>query len=78
MDEDKLIILGKIYTVDNLNSLPENINGYAMSTQSDENTLAFFGELNPFSNFHPCYFKYSGMQFHSSEQLIQYMKAIFF
>ena len=40
--------------------------------------LAFFGELNALSNFHKCEFEYTGITFHSSEQMIQYMKAIFF
>ena len=29
------------------------------------------------SNFHPCEFEHNGIIFHSSEQLIQYMKAIY-
>ena len=78
MEDDTLVIHGKIYTVDNLCSLPEDISGYNVSSRSNETTLAFFGELNPFSNFHPCKFEYSGMQFHSSEQLVQYMKAVLF
>ena len=38
----------------------------------------FFGELNPFSNFHPCSFEVVGIKYHSSEQFIQHMKARFF
>ena len=78
MEDNTLVIHGKMYTVDNLCSLPEDISGYKVSSKSNNTTLAFFGQLNPFSNFHPCKFEYSGMQFHSSKQLIQYMKAVLF
>ena len=36
--------------------------------------VGFFGELCPFSNFHPN-FSYKGKEFHSSEQFIQHTKA---
>ena len=35
----------------------------------------FFGELCPLSNFFPSPFVYNGVQYHSSEQLIQHTKA---
>ena len=37
--------------------------------------FGFFGELNPLSNFHPTKFIYNNIEYHSSEQLIQYQKA---
>ena len=40
--------------------------------------LGFFGELNPFSNFHPAPFTQEGITFHSSKQWIQYQKAKLF
>ena len=78
MDGDVLVIKGMCYTVDNLHSLPEEINGASASSKSNETTMAFFGELNLLSNFYKCEFEYTGINFHSSEQMIQYMKAIFF
>ena len=40
--------------------------------------LYFFGNLNPFSNFHPVKFDYNRHTYHSSEQLIQHAKDILF
>ena len=78
MEGDTLIIQGKRYTKDNLTTLPNNISGFSVTSKCDGNTLAFFGELNPFSNFHPSAFTYHGIRFHSAEQMIQYMKACLF
>ncbi|MCG8626833.1 MAG: NADAR family protein, partial [Proteobacteria bacterium] len=78
LEGDTLVIQGKRYDRRNLYSLPENINGFQATSRSDGKTLAFFGELNPFSNFHPSNFTFSGYDFHSSEQMIQFMKASFF
>ena len=49
-----------------------------VTSKSDDNTVAFFGELNPFSNFHRCDFICESKNFHSSEQYIQWKKAEFF
>ena len=78
MEGDSLIIHGKKYTKNNLKTLPDNISGFSVTSRCDGNILAFFGELNPFSNFHPSPFTYDGVQYHSAEQMIQYMKACFF
>ena len=75
---DKLIINGKEYTVETIGTLPPKINGFSATIKSDGLTLAFFGELNSLSKFHPCEFEHNGIIFHSSEQLIQYMKSIYF
>ena len=40
--------------------------------------MGFFGEINPLSNFYPSTFLYDGIQYISSEQLIQANKAKFF
>ena len=78
MDGSTLVIQGKKYTRENVHQLPEKINGYNCTTKTDENMVCFFGELNPFSNFHPCSFEVVGVKYHSSEQFIQHMKARFF
>ena len=39
--------------------------------------LGFFRELCPFSNFYPAEFTYDGIQYKSSEQLIQHKKALY-
>ena len=52
--------------------------GYNVSSKEDDNHIGFFGELNPFSNFHEAPFTVDGITYHSSEQFIQYKKAKFF
>ena len=47
-------------------------------SKENENTVGFFGELNPLSNFHRCVFKVNDKWFHSSEQYIQMKKALYF
>ena len=73
-----MVLGGKYYTVDNLYSLPECVNGPSVTSKSTDSLFAFFGDLNLLSNFYDCEFEFTGINFHSSEQLIQYMKAIFF
>ena len=41
-------------------------------------TLVFAGECSPYSNLHKSPFTINGHQFHSSEQWIQYQKALAF
>ena len=78
MEGDSLIIKGKIYTVENLSSLPEEINGYNSTSKSDDTSLGFFGELNPMSNFHRYSFTLDNIKYHSTEQFILKEKATFF
>ena len=76
MDGDKLVIHGKKFTLDNLHNLPPELDVFKITSKSNNNTI--FRELNPLPNFHPCVFEVNGIQFHSSEQFIQYMKSMFF
>ena len=78
MEGDNLIIKGKTYTIENLSSLPEEINGYNSTSKCDDNSLGFFGELNPMSNFHRYSFTVDNIKYHSAEQFIQREKAIYF
>ena len=78
MEGDNLIIKGVTYTVNNFASLPEELNGYNSTSKQDENSIGFFGELNPMSNFHRCNFEVNGINYHSAEQFIQMEKAIYF
>ena len=78
MDEDYLKIKGKKYNADNLHQLPEEINGFKASTKKDGDITCFYGELNPFSNFHPVNFELDGTIYTSSEQFIQQQKAQLF
>ena len=75
LDGTKLVIKGKSYDKTNLNKLPNDVNPSTISSKESTDVFGFFGELNPLSNFHPCKFVYNNIEYHSSEQLIQYQKA---
>ena len=66
---------GKHYHRQNVHILPEKLGPAEVTSVSADNSVAFFGELNPFSNFHPCQFSLEGLDFHSTEQYIQMKKA---
>ena len=78
MEEDKLIIKGKPYTTANLHELPPEINVFSATTREDDSTIAFFGALNPLSNFYEAEFTINGVTYISSEQYIQAMKSLHF
>ena len=75
MEGDNVIIKGKTYAVQNLSTLPQEINRYNSTSKHDCNSIGFFGELNPMSNFHRCSFDVDGLKYHSAEQFIQKVKA---
>ena len=62
----------------NLHTLPAELDPFDVTSKSDNTTIAFFGELNPFSNFHEAKFYCEGEEFHCSEQYIQWKKATYF
>ena len=78
LDGGALIIKGKSYTSKTLHLLLEPLTGYNVSSKISDTHIGFFGELNPFSNFHEVNFEILGMKFHSAEQFIQYQKAKLF
>ena len=78
MENGTLIIKGKTYTSEKIKELPAELNTFKVTSRSDGNTIAFFGELNALSNFHQCNFELNGIKFHSAEQYIQYTKACHF
>ena len=78
LDVDELVILGKHYTVDRLNKLPPDLNVFNLTSKNNEDTIGYFGELNPLSNFHPAPFTVNGVHYICSEQFIQHTKAILF
>ena len=53
MDGSKLVIDGKRYSVSELDKLPQKLSPFEVTTKSNDDTIGFFGELCPFSNFHP-------------------------
>ena len=76
MESDKLVIDGKRYGVNDLSQLPQKLSPFEVTTKSNDDTLGFFGELCPFSNFYPAKFIHEGIHYSSSEQLIQHKKAL--
>ena len=58
--------------------LPNALNVFNISSRSNDNTIGFFGELNPLSNFHKAIFTHENITYHSSEQFIQHCKATHF
>ena len=75
LDGPQLIIEGKRYHHQNIHTLPDDLNPMEVTSKSNEEVFAFFGELNPLSNFHPCKFNLEGESFNSSEQYIQWTEA---
>ena len=78
MDEDKLVIQGTKYSVNTLSNLPQDLNGYFATSKFGEGSIAFFGQLNPFSNFHPAPFTLNGKLYPTSEHYIQEACALYF
>ena len=75
---DKLIINGKTYQVEDISNLPTDLAAYKAAEKSNETHIIFSGELSPYSNFHHSPFNMNGQCFHCGEQWIQYQKALTF
>ena len=78
LEGDKFILDGKSYSKESLHKLPEKISSYNVLTKQNDEVVGFFGELSPFSNFHPSPFRYKEHDYHCAEQLIQHEKAKLF
>ena len=76
MEDDKIIIKGKPYSMENLDELPSDLEIFKIISKESKDAVAFFGELNPLSNFHPATFNLGENSYHCSEQFIQHTKAI--
>ena len=78
LEESTLTIRGRKFTLNNLEQLPDQLNAFKCTSKADDNTVGFFGAINPLSNFHPAPFRLDGVDYISSEQYIQAKKAEFF
>ena len=78
LDGDSLLINGTRYTIDDLDRLPPDIAAHKAAEKMNETHIVFSRELSPYSNFRPCSFVIDGQTYHSSEQYIQYQKALTF
>ena len=75
LEGDTLTLKGKHYTTKNIGDLSTELNGFHVSSKSDQETYTFFGELNPFSNFHPSPFTINNITYKTSKHFIQSEKA---
>ena len=78
LQDEYLVLNGIRYGLRDIPKLPEEMATYKAAQKTDDNALAFHGEFSPFSNFHPCKFTINHQTFSSSEQFIQYQKALMF
>ena len=78
MEGVHVVLDGIHYYRENIHTLPPELSADKVTSETNEEVVAFFGELHPLSNFHSCKFDFEGETFHSSEQLIQLKKAELF
>ena len=78
MEGAHIVLDGIHYYRENIHTLPPELSADKVTSEINEEVVAFFGELHPLSNFHSCKFNFEGETFHSSEQLIQLKKAELF
>jgi hypothetical protein len=80
MIQDKLIVDGQQYTVDTLDTLPDNLKPINIATKETENEIYFWGSDSPLSNFYTtdCSFMHEGKVYNCVEQYYAHEKAKFF
>ena len=75
---DKLMLNGKLYSVNELDTLPDPLKPANVATPSKGNLLAFFTAASPLSNHHPSPFTVNTAKYSSMEQYIMYQKCLLF
>ena len=75
---DKLLLNGRMYTTDDIGSLPTELQPAATSTITRDDITAFFTYKSPLSNHHPCKMTIEDKQFSYVEQFFMFKKATFF
>ena len=75
LEGNQLVLDGKRYHKENLHQLRKKLDPMKVATKTTDDSIGFFGELCPLSNFHRSPFLYNEVNYHSSEQMIQHMKA---
>ena len=56
LEGPRLVVDGRHYHRQNFHTLPDDLDTVSATSKSNATLLGFFGELHPFSNFHPCKF----------------------
>ncbi len=74
--DDNLIVEGKMYTVDDLRSLPENLRPNNTAVRTTKKLVLFFGRDAVFSNFHPSRITVDSTYYNCVEQAFQHRKAL--
>ena len=59
LEDDKIVLKGRWYDVNMLNQLPEELNVFKVTTRENAETIGYFGEINPLSNFYPATFTHT-------------------
>ena len=75
---DKLLLNGKMYTVENMSRLPAELQSQDTSTVTRNDITAFFTNRSPLSNHHPSQFVINDQEYSTVEQYFMYQKALFF
>jgi ribA/ribD-fused uncharacterized protein len=65
---DRLIINGEVFTVDNLEKLPDDIDITPTHTKTENGVTYFFRKRSPLSNHHPAPFTIDKITYSCSEQ----------
>lgn len=72
---DKLVIDNITYTVDNMSTLPQDLQPDKTSVIETEQSIVFFTKNAIFSNLHPLPITIDGESFNCNEQYFHYKKA---
>ena len=75
---DKLILDGKMYTIDKIDQVPLKPSPRTNATKTTEDIVLFYGKASPLSNFYPAKITVATKEYNCSEQCYQHSKAEFF
>lgn len=78
LKRDELFINGNRYTMDNINTLPTNINPHTLSFKTNSDVYVaggLFSEYNKLSNWSKCDLSFRGQEYTTLEQCWQHRKA---
>ena len=78
LNQDKLFLNNKLYTVKNLHEIPECLKPEKRAVKSNDDTIVFFSKHSIFSNFHRMPVRIEGQTYQCNEQYFQRAKAVMF
>ena len=78
LENDRLVIDGKKYGIDDLHKLPSELAPYKTAEKMNEKYIAFHGEHSPYSNFYYNPFVLNNTKYANAEQWIQHQKSLLF